>query len=79
MGKRIRIVVVEPIKLLDCGARHLLQVYASSGVGRVCKLFYEKEIVVFKFGDGDRECLAPDTIKYKFKLFRVFFCLLLIV
>ena len=56
-----------------------MQVYASSGVGRVCKLFYEKEIVVFKFGDGDRECLAPDTIKYKFKLFRGFFCFLLIV
>ena len=53
-----------------------MQVLVVEGVR---KLFFEKEIVVIKFGDGDRECLAPDTIKYKFKLFRGFFCFLLIV
>ena len=50
-----------------------MQVLVVEGVR---KLFFGKEIAVFRFWDGDRGFLAPDAIKYKFKLFRVFFCLL---
>jgi len=45
------------------------------GIGRAGKLFCGKEIEVSRFCDEDRECLAPDAIKYKFSLFQVFFVL----
>ena len=40
------------------------------GGGGLCNLFIEKEIAVLKFWNGDRGCLAPNTIKYKFLIGR---------
>jgi len=64
----MQVLVVEGVREARCQA-----LFASSckfmqvlSVGGVCKLFYGKDIAIFRFWDGDRECLAPDAIKYKF-------------
>jgi len=36
------------------------------GLGKVCKLFFGKEIAVLRFWDGDRGFLALDARKCKF-------------
>ena len=49
-----------------------LQVYASFGVLRVCKLFNSKGIIEVVGRLTNFECLAPYAIKYKFYYFFFF-------